>query len=518
MKRVLDYPFYPLLVGIYPALYLFANNHTLFSRSDLFIAMLLQLMLTGLALLLSKRFFASWHQAGLFVSLLWTLLFGFWLYNSNQAHDTLSYSVFVLAPFTLIGFFLIKSWYENIPRFAHIFNAGGLVLVIMPAYSTFSETTPVEPVITAWPTQPFPRPATTNPARPNIFHIVLDGYSRRDVLKKVYQYDNSAFETRLRQAGFHIADKATTPYGQTLLALSAIFNSEYLPHLDRRFNARQHRNALGNQLQQNQVIRFLHDSGYRFITTMTPYKGARFYTSDTILPTGYSTETLHLFLTTLYDKTPLGAAYQNLSEKIHPKNSIVTLTQYALTAPYYKNLPQPPFFVFQHILSPHSPFFIDDNGNIDPTRQSIADADHYTKGLAEKKMLYRRGYIAKLKYTNTALIQQVKGIIRHVTGPLIIIIHGDHGGGMHLYHERYDKSCISERFSPFLAVYARGVEIDSRTLDSLNLVNLYRVIFNAGFDTQLPILPDRHYFVPWSNLSRTFLIDTQRMTETCPSL
>ena len=44
--------------------------------------------------------------------------------------------------------------------------------------------------------------------RPNIAHIVLDAYSRQDVLADLYQFDNTPFLDRLRGLGFAVADKS----------------------------------------------------------------------------------------------------------------------------------------------------------------------------------------------------------------------------------------------------------------------------------------------------------------------
>jgi hypothetical protein len=69
-------------------------------------------------------------------------------------------------------------------------------------------------------------PIPTGPPRtlPHIVHIVLDGYSRADVLQNTYGFDNGPFLSALRQRGFHIADQATTPFNQTLFVMSSIFS------------------------------------------------------------------------------------------------------------------------------------------------------------------------------------------------------------------------------------------------------------------------------------------------------
>ena len=62
---------------------------------------------------------------------------------------------------------------------------------------------------------------------PNIIHIVLDGYSRADVLQELYDFDNAEFLNSLRALGFTIVDDATVPYGQTLLTMNSVLRARF---------------------------------------------------------------------------------------------------------------------------------------------------------------------------------------------------------------------------------------------------------------------------------------------------
>jgi len=54
-------------------------------------------------------------------------------------------------------------------------------------------------------------------------------------------------------------------------------------------------------------------------------------------------------------------------------------------------------------------------------------------------------------------------------------------------------TCLKERFSTFAAYYLPGVD-KSAVPDDITPVNLFRVIFNEYFDTDLPLLDRKHYF------------------------
>jgi hypothetical protein len=80
---------------------------------------------------------------------------------------------------------------------------------------------------------------------------------------------------------------------------------------------------------------------------------------------------------------------------------------------------------------------------------------------------------------------------------MIIILHGDHGGGLHYDQDNKANTCPNERFSPLLAVYATDTAISSEFTGDFNLVNIYRVIFRRILGIQLPNLPNRSTYVSW---------------------
>ena len=58
-------------------------------------------------------------------------------------------------------------------------------------------------------------------------------------------------------------------------------------------------------------------------------------------------------------------------------------------------------------------------------------------------------------------------------------------------------TCLKERFSPFFAVYSTDPQFTDALADDLNLVNLYRVLFNTVFGTDLRLLRSRSFYTPW---------------------
>jgi hypothetical protein len=75
----------------------------------------------------------------------------------------------------------------------------------------------------------------------------------------------------------------------------------------------------------------------------------------------------------------------------------------------------------------------------------------------------------------------------------VIIIQGDHGPGGHLDWDSLENSCLWERTSILNAYYLLGSEA-SGLYPSISPVNSFRVVLNAYFGADMPLLPDRTYF------------------------
>jgi hypothetical protein len=76
---------------------------------------------------------------------------------------------------------------------------------------------------------------------------------------------------------------------------------------------------------------------------------------------------------------------------------------------------------------------------------------------------------------------------------LVIIFQADHGLGMLTDFRSSKDTCLRERFSVFAAYYLPVMDVIEIPQD-LTPVNLFRVILNEYFDTELAILPCNHYY------------------------
>ena len=145
---------------------------------------------------------------------------------------------------------------------------------------------------------------------------------------------------------------------------------------------------------------------------------------------------------------------------------------------------------------------------------TLADGSDFLPGNERRKILYSEGYINKLRYINGAILQEIDRIKKTFSAPLIIVLHGDHGGGLYFDQNDKFKTCLHERFSPLLAVYATNPAILSAFTNNFNLVNIYRAIFRVLLNVKLPNLPDRSTFINW-NLDKSFPIEPGELDMSC---
>ncbi|WP_159717015.1 sulfatase-like hydrolase/transferase [Geminicoccus flavidas] len=342
---------------------------------------------------------------------------------------------------------------------------------------------------------------------PNIVHVVLDGYGREDVLAELYGFDNRPFLDQLAALGFQIADQATTPYNQTLLVMNSVLSASYLEDLQPAAPPADLRQALQEELRHNPVMTTLRGLGYQTAAFDVRYDPVRMDQVDRLLaPHPLSNFEMVLLEETLIDNVvrAIGLNEPSLDPAMFGQPYEVDLT--------------PPYFLYVHALAPHPPFDLDRHGaQIAPAGGSVGlhDGSHFIRDEPTRRRFYRDGYVDKLMFTNDLVLAYVTRLLERMPEPRMIIIHGDHGGGLYFDHDSPERSCLFERFSPLLAVHAS----DGRLAlpPDLNLTNLYRLVFNAYFGTELPLLPGRSVFADWEEPTKQVTLTAEQLRRPCPT-
>jgi hypothetical protein len=503
-------PLHPLLIAAYYPLYMMASDEGMSNTFDVIRPVAVCVLLALLLMVFLGAMLRDLHRAALWVTMTVVLIFGgkFVQWIIGRVFEV---AVGTIAEFCILAgmaaiavlFALLVKPGANMTRIANVVAA---VMVVFPLTSLLQREISLTATADTKPSlqeDPGFHAAVDTGIRPNIVHIVLDAYSRQDVLADLYQFDNTPFLDRLRELGFAVADRATSPYNQTLLVMGSVFSGTMLEGSERLSSATEFRDTVWGSLRHNPVMGTLSRLGYRTAAVDVRYDPVRMDFLDHLL----SANTITNFESAVFQRTALYLVAYGL-DLASP-----SITPEIFSTPYERELDSP-FFLYVHLLAPHPPFDVNRHGEVikqEGGTRGMVDGNHFTDNSADRREIYRKGYVEKTQFVNQGILSMVDRIISHADEPTIIIIHGDHGGGLLLRHNSMAGSCLQERFAPLLAVYASDDRLQRSLPNDLNLANLYRLVFNTYFGTEMPLLPNRSVFAGWKNPEQQQTVPPERL-------
>ena len=328
-------------------------------------------------------------------------------------------------------------------------------------------------------------PDLDNQPRPDIYYIILDGYTRDDILREIYHYDNEPFLDRLTEIGFYIARCSQSNYAQTELSMAASFNMDYLGALGDGFDkGSTDRSGLWPLLSHARVRIMLEEFGYKVVAFETGYYWIQWEDADIYLAPlrvgsidqvfhweGLNSFEVMLFRSSVARVLEDTEIARDLLERIlpdlnYPGKVARDRTLYVLERLEFSRMNeiQGPKFIYAHIITPHSPYVFGPNGE-------IAENEHEFT------------YTDQVIYINHRIEKLVEEIISNSVIPPIIILQGDHGLG----------GIPRERMAILNAYYLPNGG-DQMLYPEISPVNTFRVIFDYYFNTELGMLEDKSYF------------------------
>src|ERR1051325_7910786 len=179
-------------------------------------------------------------------------------------------------------------------------------------------------------------------------------------------------------------------------------------------------------LDDNDVANFLSKKGYHYDNVWSGTESTRVDTADLVLK---SDENASSFEGEVLGMTGLDAATDSSRKRFDQHRLNVRGAFQNLGS--VPNLPYPKF-VFTHILAPHPPFVLGENGEpvYPPDPFSLDDASWLLNSISREQ--YEHGYISQLKYINKRTLQAIDDILSKSKRRPIIILQGDHGSRMNL--------------------------------------------------------------------------------------
>ena len=382
---------------------------------------------------------------------LWIALFmlGIWLIiykirNTQTATEYLNLitAIVLIFPFAQIGLYSYRTQFQAPTGYA--------------ANTEFTKLTPPE-----------------NQSLPDIYYIILDGYSRDDILEKHYQLDNNEFLNSLEDMGFYVARCSQSNYAQTQLSLASSLNFNYLENIDPRYTVgNTSRIGLSELIQNSALQQALKSLGYTIVSFDSGYEPTRLreadlYLSPNVVADINDFENL-LVRTTLARLFAEGIAFLNFPpdwearDQAHRERILFTFNE-------LEGLPSMPGpkFVFAHIISPHWPHVFGPNG--EPVHEQPDSVS---------------GYRNQVLFINSQIEQIIDTLISQSDQPPIIIIQGDHGSIIESPQRRM--SILNTYYLPQdgnLALY-----------DVISPVNTFRLVLDYYFAGDIPLIEDTSYY------------------------
>ncbi len=504
-------PIHPLLAAAYPVVFLFATNVAeQVTLEPLWGPLGLAVGAAAVFLAAAALVLRNWHRAALLTTVLVAGFFGYG-HAWNAVSGILgSQWPLIGAWVVLVGIGLFFAW-----RSATWARTATRALNLVAAIALLLNAWTVAGSMVALGTVDAPHEeltdlqlAPSDPGElPDVYYIILDRYAGSTALAETYGFDNEPFLTALEERGFRIARNAHSNYIKTPLSLASSLSLDYLDAdaLKAEAETGKDREPIHRLLRERLAVpTALKELGYEYL-----HIGNWWTPSATNVD---ADRTFHYdgqdeFSSVLAQTTLLRAVNEPESAPTDPWDWRVLRehTRYALDKlDEIPALPGPKF-VFAHLLLPHDPYVFDTDG-------SFMDRDQVARqGQVDS---YRR----QLSYANDRMLQMVDRILAQSGPDAVIMLQADEGPFPARYradewgfdwHDARDDE-LEEKFGILYAMRVPDADLDAAGFhDAITPVNTFRIIFNARFGTDLPLLPDR----TWAHTDLSHFYDFFEITD-----
>lgn len=396
-----------------------------------------------------------------------------------------------------IGFGLLLIWlcwrkaaYVNLTK---ILNVVAATLVAVPAatiaYHLVTSTAAdvaAAPAPTA--TDGGPRLAVKGAAR-DIYYLIFDRYGSAGALAERFEFDNRPFLDALGARGFYVATESVGNYMSSHHSVASSLNMIYLDYLTEKLGRQSGNvNPLSELVQDHAIQRLLKSAGYKYYHLGSTWEVSRLNRNADV---NFSGKAPNEFLSVLMKTNAIPAIARKWDIQIQWFESKCFRSNAKFNM--LKRIAEraEPTFTFAHMLLPHEPYVFDSDGRCMSKKE--ADARDW-----------RTNYLAQIHYTNDKILEVVDSLIRASDRAPVIVIQGDEGPYPDRFVERYLRgekfswraeatdSEWRQKMGILNALYLPDVKAKGLH-PRLTPVNNFRIVFNAYFGTDFPLLPDRSF-------------------------
>ena len=318
----------------------------------------------------------------------------------------------------------------------------------------------------------------------DIYHIVLDRYGSNEALAIGKGIDNSAYTASLEDRGFQVMEGSHANFERTALSLASNFDMSLLDDVVEWMGPdRASWGPLYDVLKASPVGSLLQDLGYHYVHVGSWYhQTAGSDTANQVVRPAHLVDLRSVLL----DQSAVGSfsAVADVMASLEPNGSDERLAKTTLTQleRLHEVAEQDgPKYVFTHLLVPHEPYLLLDDGTFAPDEATFA---------------------TQLEFANAELDKLIE---RLLDGPPeehpIIIIQADEGPYPEGYEpelEDFDWEAASDedlltKFGVLNAMYLPGPAGTEPVPDDISLVNTYPEILPRYFDLDIERAEDRAF-------------------------
>ena len=505
---------HPFLLAAYPVIALLAYNIEEIKISDGIRALVISLLASVILFSLLTLVTRSMHKAAL-ITTLTVILFCSYGHIYHFIRQEFTFGALIgrhrlLMPVYLAVMILGILWVtiksrpnQTIHQFLNMFSIIALIFPIfqIAGYSIRSRSS-ANPASLAVADSTLHLPI--NQPAPDIYYIILDAYSRDDVLKKFYKIDNSAFLNELSKSGFFLARCSMSNYAQTQLSLVSSLNMNYLDALSDQYRpGNTSRVGLSELIKHNKVRQDLKGLGYTIYAFETGFKTTEWDDADYYLSQQSKVFSILQF----------GGGITDFELMIMRNSAILLIEDGVLILPRFiqpdfenplrihrdrilfvlsklENLAKTPGpkFVFAHLVIPHPPYVFAPNGDF--TNYDVPDDP---------------GYKNQVAYIDQQIIALTNKLIANSNTPPIIVIQADHGG----------INTPPDGRTKILNAYYLPNDGNKLLYPNITPVNTFRIILDYYFSGKYDLLKDVSYFSVYQRPYEYSVIDERRPD--CPA-
>jgi hypothetical protein len=469
------YPLYIFLLCVFFVLHGYVEHFNFIPVADAGWLVLIYIFFILIMTAISWLFFKNISKAGLFTFLLMSFYFFFGtiqdsahhLFGQNALPAKYSFILTVAVLFFIGAFIYLKRKKSPLPRLTLFLNVLFVLFILGDIAWLVGKITKTKKSAESILLN------CDSCRKPDIYFIILDEYAGKKELNDLFHFDNSVFEDKLKEKGFHIVENSRSNYNVTPYSVASILNMDYLP-LNLQTRDAGNLDECFRQMRNSKVLGAVKTSGYSFYNySIFDFPGQPAKSKSDFLPYTTALITSQTFLSRAakdvqkdIDNGKWKFLHQGISLRQNSTNELIIESLENIA----KDSSAPPKFIYGHLLMPHYPFYFDKNGQPLPLANIKANNTS-------------QNYIEYLQYCNKKILVMVEEIIKASASPPVIILLGDHGSR---------NTPASDHVYNFLNLNAMLLPDKNYAgfYNEMSNVNEFRVIFNTIFHERLPLLKD----------------------------